>query len=335
MKRFIIDGRYGDLLKFYGISVEEALRKARLPSDVFSCKAPTMTEEEYFRFIDAIEFLVTDPEMLIKMSCTNSIESFSPRIFVSYCSKNGVACIEHLARYKRLVGPLIFQIEESESELCVELITEDKKNELPQFLVEAELTFLVSTIRRATKEQINPVNVTMINPINKVAFTEFLGVKVVAGGKNSITFLKEDMDKPFISYNEEMWNYFEPELSKKLVELDGDDSMSARVRSALMELLPGGVYGIEAVAAKLGLSKRTLQRRLVDEETTFQKQLNNIRELLAIHYIRDTDMTTNDIAYLLGYRELNSFLRAFTIWTGMSISKYKKKKNSVNWNLYR
>lgn len=48
--------------------------------------------------------------------------------------------------------------------------------------------------------------------------------------------------------------------------------------------------------------------------------------MLALHYIRNTDISTNDIAYLLGYQELNSFLRAFTAWTGMSVTEYKKRK---------
>ena len=52
-----------------------------------------------------------------------------------------------------------------------------------------------------------------------------------------------------------------------------------------------------------------------EENTTFQQQLNNTREMLAIHYLRNTDISTNDIAFLLGYQEINSFLRAFTIWT--------------------
>lgn len=106
-----------------------------------------------------------------------------------------------------------------------------------------------------------------------------------------------------------------------------DDSVSARVRSALTELLPGGSGSIEDVAEKLGLTKRTLQRKLSEEKTTFQKQLNSTREILAIHYIQNTDMTANDMAYLLGYTELNSFLRAFTVWTGKSITEYRK----ANW----
>lgn len=78
------------------------------------------------------------------------------------------------------------------------------------------------------------------------------------------------------------------------------------------------------VPEKLGISKRTLQRKLTEEDTSFQKQLNGVRELLAKHYIKNTDMSMDDISFLLGYQELNSFLRAFSIWRGISVSEYKK-----------
>ncbi len=80
----------------------------------------------------------------------------------------------------------------------------------------------------------------------------------------------------------------------------------------MTELLPGGACDIEDVAKKLDLSKRTSQRKLNEENITFQKQFNSTREILAIHYICNTDMTSNDIAFLLRYMDLNSFLRAFT-----------------------
>ena len=157
------------------------------------------------------------------------------------------------------------------------------------------------------------------------SFNEFFTVPAKKANENSIVFRNEDLLLPFISYDESMWNYFEPELAKRLSDLDVDESTSARVRSALTELLPGGVCGIEDVVEKLGLSKRTLQRKLSEENTTFQQQLNSTREMLAIHYIRNTDISTNDIAFLLGYQEINSFLRAFKIWTGKSISEYKSE----------
>ena len=166
----------------------------------------------------------------------------------------------------------------------------------------------------------------MRDPVTDKEFSEYAGCSPVKNDTNYLVFRAEDMQEPFISYNEGMWEFFEPELQKRLDEMEVDDSVSARVRSALTELLPAGSGTIDDVAVKLGLSKRTLQRKLTEEKTTFQKQLNNTRELLAKNYLRSTDMSSEDIAFLLGYQELNSFFRAFTVWTGMSVSEYKETK---------
>ena len=324
LQRFILDGRYGELLSAFGIDVEAALRKAHLPLNVFSRKPPMMSEQQYFSFLSAVGAQITDPELPIRIACADQIESFAPPIFASYCSKNGAVCIERLARHKRLIGPLMLQLQETEDILTVTLTTDSGETALPQFLVETEFAFLVGILRKATKERIVPASVSMREPICEDAFFDFLGMTVTEGKADSIVFHKADLLLPFISYDEAMWAYFEPELAKRLAELDMDASVSARVRSALTELLPGGACEIDDVAEKLGLSKRTLQRRLSEENTTFHRQLNSTREMLAIHYIRNTDISSSDIAFLLGYQEINSFLRAFTVWTGKPISEYRK-----------
>ena len=329
MNRFILDGRYGALLTAYGINIEEVLRKAGLPGDVFSHRNPVMTEEQYFRFMETVGEFVPNPEMPIQIACTDMIESFYPPIFASYCSKNRLVVIERLARDKCLIGPMRLILTRTDEAMEVELTTVDGAA-LPQFLAETETVFLVNLIRKATKENICPISAEMIAPPDSSAFSDYLNTDIQKDGKNAVTFAMTDLMKPFITYDEAMWSYFEPELNKRLAELDVDESVSARVRSALTELLPGGACSIEDVSEKLGLSKRTLQRKLSEENTTFQKQLNSIRETLAIHYIRNTDMTTNDIAFLLGYQELNSFLRAFTLWTGMGISEYKNSMHEKN-----
>ncbi|MBR4474290.1 MAG: AraC family transcriptional regulator ligand-binding domain-containing protein [Oscillospiraceae bacterium] len=324
LQRFILDGRYGDLLSAFGIDVEAALQKAHLPLNVFSRKPPMMSEKQYFSFLSAVGAQITNPELPIRIACADQIENFAPPIFASYCSKNGAVCIERLSRHKRLIGPLMLQLQEMEDTLIVMLTTASGETSLPQFLVETEFAFLVGILRKATKERIVPTAVVMREPVCEEAFSDFLGVAVTEGKTDCVVFRKADLLLPFISYDEAMWAYFEPELAKRLAELDVDASVSARVRSALAELLPGGACEIEDVAEKLGLSKRTLQRRLNEENTTFHQQLNSTRELLAIHYIRNTDISSSDIAFLLGYQEINSFLRAFMFWTGKPISEYRK-----------
>ncbi|MGN0159911.1 MAG: hypothetical protein ACI4AQ_00800 [Lachnospiraceae bacterium] len=157
--------------------------------------------------------------------------------------------------------------------------------ELSRFVAESEIAFLLNIIRRATKEQITPISVSTAMGLKDDSLSEYVGVKVDRENENKIVFHSSDMGIPFISFDDNMWNYFEPELNRRLADLDVDDSISARVRASLTELLPAGICGIDEVASELGRSKRTLQRKLSEEKTTFQIIFYRIflRDNLKIH----------------------------------------------------
>ena len=324
MNRYILDGQYGKYLEMIGIRVGEALKTAGVAEDLFSHKKPILDEVEYYRFMDAVGSQISDPRLPIMVASADNIESFSPPIFAAYCSKNGRACLERLSRHKRIIAPMKYEISEENEEVRLTISASNDELVMPKFLVETEMVFVIHILRTATGLDIIPKEVQMKDPVDDDAFTEFLGCQVRKSNDIVIVFRAEDMEKPFISYNESMWEFFEPELQKRLYEMERDDSFAAKVRSALTELLPGGAGTVDDVAVKLGVSKRTLQRKLTEENTSFQKQLNGTREILAKHYIRNTDMASDEIAFLLGYQEINSFLRAFSLWTGMSISEFRK-----------
>lgn len=323
MKHFLIDKNYGTYLSGMGFSMDEVMKKAMLPEDLFARQTPSLTAEEYFRFMGAIDALSPDEQTLIRLAAAEGIEAFSPPIFAAYCSRNALVCLKRLAQYKPLIGALLYQVEETETEVSVEILSGNEELELPEILVGIEFVFLVGLIRKATKETITPLSVTAKQPMKNSAYADFIGKAITVGDKNRLVFSKEDALVPFISRNESMWEFFEPELKRRLSMMETDDSCAARVRSALMELLPSGECTIDDVAKKLGYSKRSLQRKLQEEDTNFQKQLNHTQELLARTYLANTDMTTEDIAFLLGYQESGSFLRAFTVWTGQTVNEYR------------
>lgn len=309
-----------------GFSMDEVLKKAMLPEDLFARQMPSLTAEEYFRFMGAIDALSPDEQTPIRLAVSEGIEAFSPPIFAAYCSRNALVCLKRLAQYKPLIGALLYQVEETEAEVSVEILSGNIELELPEILVGIEFAFLVGLIRKAAKENITPLSVTAKQPMKNPAYAAFIGKPITVGDKNRLVFSKEDALVPFIRRNESMWEFFEPELSRRLSMMQTDDSYAARVRSALMELLPSGECTIDDVAKKLGYSKRSLQRKLQEEDTSFQKQLNHTRELLAKTYLANTDMTAEDIAFLLGYQEIGSFLRAFTFWTGSTFSEYRQRE---------
>jgi len=93
----------------------------------------------------------------------------------------------------------------------------------------------------------------------------------------------------------------------------------------LLEMLPTGQSAAHQVAKSLSVSKRTLQRRLTTEATSFQLILNQTREGLARHYLSRSNLSNGEISLLLGFDDTNSFLRAFLQWTGVTPKAFRQQ----------
>ena len=261
----------------------------------------------------------------IWLATEGQIETVNPPIFAAFCSQDGLHCIRRFAQYKALAGALSFRVTETDTNVGVEIVAADCETALPPMVAGIEMVLLLNLIRKATKVEIVPWGVTVQCALDSDGYARFFGCQAELGPMNQIIFRRSDMEIPFVTRNDTMWEFFEPELRKRLSEMEVDDSFSARVRSALVELIPGGQCGMDSVAEKLGLSRRTLQRKLSEENTTFQQQLNHVRELMAKNYLQNTDLASEDIAFLLGYQDVSSFFRAFSLWTGMGVSDYKRE----------
>jgi AraC-like DNA-binding protein len=107
-------------------------------------------------------------------------------------------------------------------------------------------------------------------------------------------------------------------------EGDQDDPFLLALKNCLMKLLPSGETGIDAVAKELGVSRRTLQRRLAERDSPFSQVLQSVRSELAFNYLADQHLGITDIAFLLGYADQSSFSSAFKSWCGKSPSEYRQ-----------
>ncbi len=98
-----------------------------------------------------------------------------------------------------------------------------------------------------------------------------------------------------------------------------------RARTAIAKLLPDGSPLRSAIAAELGLSDRTFQRRLADEGLSFSDLVDDVRRELAQRHLADFRMTLTDIGYLLGYADQSTFFRASNRWFGESPGEYRAR----------
>ena len=316
VNQFSIDKGLKVLLNDSGVNVGELLRLAELPQDLFSRKNAGLYTLEYFRLWQAIEKVTNDPIYSIKLLKSMSAEFFSPPMFASLCSPNLSIALKRLQQFKPLIGPVKLEIEETEDQLSL-VVCFSENLETPSLLIALELGFFVQLARIATREPITPLQVCCpVSLPHLDSYTEFFGVEPKKGNEVKIIFSHVDAHRPFITENEHMWEFFEPALRRRLADINENDDMTSRVRSALLELLPSGRVSIGDLANKLAMSKRTLQRRLGDEGTSFMEILINLREELARHYITNSDLPYAQISFLLGYDDPNSFFRAFHAWTG-------------------
>lgn len=325
MQKFVINGQYQQLLKQNGFNVGKVLKAAQLPENLFTHEQIHLSEPDYYALMNAIAEQAPSSLTLVKLATYDGIETFSAPILAAYCSENGLKFIERLGQYKQLIGPVGYQIKTDQATVTVTL---KSLNDLPiasQFYVVSELLFLGHLLSKATETPITPLKITLTFPPVEQPLVQALGVQPVVGTTNSVTLRATDLALPFLTDNAALRSYLSPELKRRLSELEVDESFSAQVRSALVDLLPAGASSIEAVADKLNVSKRTLQRKLKAEATSFQKQLNGVREMLAKSYLQNTALPADEIAYLLGYLEVNSFLRAFALWTGTILSAYRER----------
>jgi AraC-like DNA-binding protein len=110
-----------------------------------------------------------------------------------------------------------------------------------------------------------------------------------------------------------------------LVRLPVVEQFSQRVRQTILQALPDHDPSVEQVAQRLCMSSRTLQRRLSQEHTSYQRVLDQVRLELSIEYIAMSHMPLSEAALKLGFSDLTSFHRAFKRWTGTPPAEFRRQ----------
>jgi len=141
--------------------------------------------------------------------------------------------------------------------------------------------------------------------------------------RNSIVMAAAQLEKPLDTANPELARMNDEVVIRYLAK-HVKENVTDRVHALLVEQLPHGEPTQEQIARSLHMSLRSLQRRLVEERTSYKAILNDTRRDLALSYIRDGGYSISEITYLLGFFDTSSFSRAFKRWTGQSPSAYRQ-----------
>ena len=315
--RFQVQPGWKLVLSDMGIYPGDALKLAGLPSDLFSRSNMSISIKEFLNLWIGVEKAAQRTELPLKLGESIHVNNFSSDVFASLCSTNMNEALKRLSEFKRLIGPMSLLVSIGDTSTSTSLECDSLEAPIPKSLGASEMVFIARLARIGTRTKINPIKVELTDmPAQPDIYNHFFGIEITQGYRNQIVFSREDCERPFLTENMGMWNFFNDELKTRLSELEKSASMSKRVKSVLMELLPSGNSSMEQTAEKLAISKRTLQRRLNSEGTNFQTVLQKTRQELAHHYLTHSTLSVGEISFLLAFKDVNSFSRAFSTWTG-------------------
>jgi AraC-like DNA-binding protein len=313
------------LMQDAGLATAPVLRRAQLPGDLFARQNVRLDPVSFFKLWMAIEeeaaSIDANVPAALRIAKVMSSDWFDPELFAALCSSNMGGALDRIAKYVRLIAPMIINIDRTVAHTTVSIDFLDHTLPAPDVFLAFKLVFFVQLARLATRTPVQPLRVswplaTQTTSADALAYETYFGVPVTDAALATSVLSTEDIERPFLTENHRMWSFFEPTLRQRLADLDSTAGMAERVRSTLLETLPAGEVSIQVISRKLAVSARTLQRRLQDEGTSFQRILDTLRASLAHHYLRNTEMSSAEISFLLGFEDSNSFARAFQSWTG-------------------
>lgn len=212
---------------------------------------------------------------------------------------------------------LEFAIEEADDEL--RLVIEEAKlpSDLRSFFVTRAAAIIVNLQREALGVRVRPrrVTFTMPEPVSSMVFAETLDAAPAFGAARNVLAVDATiLDQP-LPYADVSTALAAEEAYRRLLGMrERGTSLTARVRELLFSK-PTRAGDMEAVASALGMTSRTLRRRLLEEGTTFRELGDEVRAKLAEELLNE-HVSVAMIAARLGYADASSFINAFKRWNG-------------------
>ncbi|RYD85191.1 MAG: AraC family transcriptional regulator [Verrucomicrobiaceae bacterium] len=330
--RFRISSLLAGRLAEFNLAHPALLRLAGLPSGFFKQEKLYATTHQLFGLYRAVGELSEDPGIGLKLGTELRFENYHPAAVVAVCSRNFRDALQRMGRYKRLTCPedIRVGISDSGDEATVEFTFTGTEEIPPDVLTDLCLSWILTVGQKGTNGYIKPLRLELTRSSrHRELLEERFGCKVRFKAKhNALVFRDSDLDRPFVTYNQELLTAIGAHLDAELETTLAVRDIGDEVKRTLKRSLAGSRPTVQSVAADLGMSTRTLQRRLGEISLTFKQLMEEARRELARYYLLKSNVELTGIAFLLGYEDANSFFRAFQTWEGLAPGEWRSKNET-------
>ena len=311
-----------------GLQPAAILHQAHLPLVPYENEPFPLTTSQLFALWRSIGECCPDSAFGLNFGAQVDFASFPLSTLAAYHARDYRDSLARQVRFNQFCSPVDMRIAERKDECVVETKWRYAVEDAPPLLTDASMAILLELGRRGTQYPLNPKRIELKNRPRTTAHKAYFNCPVnFRAQRNAVVLRVADLDRPFVTYNADLLEMIQAQLEKRAVGYRTETSTSEQVKWILKQMLAGGRPEIEHVARELGSSVRTLQRRIVQEKTTFRDLLLAVRQELVREYLGRPGMQINEVAFLLGYEDTNSFYRAFRGWEGTTPAHWRMDRH--------
>jgi AraC-like DNA-binding protein len=307
-------------LKSAGVPVEPLLKRAGLTPEAIADPEQRLSVRSQITLLDEAAIALKDDCLGFTLA-----RDFDPRelgllYYVMASSQTLGDALKRVARYSQTTNEALVVRYREGSRLLIGLNYSGVPRHSDRHQVEFCMFAVLRICRLLTGRQLVPQHFAIAHFRSEVAteMSRFVGTKVEFGAESDEFALNiEACELPVINAD----NYLNGLLLKyceaAIANRRGDVSeLRTKVENAISSLLPHGRALVGDVARSLGMSERTLGRKLAEEGLNFTAILQHLRRDLAVRYLDDRKLPVSHIAWLLGFTDVSAFSHACKRWTG-------------------
>ena len=305
-----------------GIALPPLLKEANLTLQQINDPRNRLPARDQIRLLNLVAEALEDDLLGFHLAQDCDLREIGLLYYVLASSETLIEAVRRGVRYSSLVNESLFQQCTIGRHIGIALHYVGVSRHLDRHQTECWMMLLVRLLRQITGLRVCARSVRFVHSRKECPgeFAPYFGADVEFGAAaDEITFAATLGDAPVVSadpfLNKLLVRHYEDALASRR---PGRGSFRSRVQNTVVPLLPHAEVRAGEIARRLGLSQRTLARRLSVEGLTFSALLDRLRLDLANRYLADGDASISQIAWLLGYREVSAFSKAFKRWTGKS-----------------
>ncbi|MFW2544955.1 AraC family transcriptional regulator [Primorskyibacter sp. 2E107] len=315
-----------------GATRDTLLQHSGLTEDDLSDQDNRIPVASYQALIGAAIRQTGDTALLLRQTLDSRLETMSVVGQIVHSSASLGHSIDQLNRYLRLMAdvnlpPGVDRFELKHTDAGLWIIDHLVVPQGEYLGIEASFARFISEFRRSFPDATFEIGmeVTFPPPPHANAYPELFRVPVQFNASRNALQIDPVWDSPetrFEPGNAYAFGVFTRHADAMLAKLQADPSIRAQIESRILPKLHEGSISMDRVAREIGMSRQTLYRRLKQENITFAEIHDDLRQRMAMDYLESQKVTVNETAYLLGFSEASSFVRAFKRWTGSSPTAY-------------